>query len=155
METSYRIFSGAAAALGALVAPIAPLVLCAIAFIGADFVTGVAANRTVVRRAGRKWYFESRKAWRTAVKLSLVITAITLAGLIDTCIFGSLSLNLARLFTGFVCGVELWSFLENCAQFSDTPLFRGLQRCVRRIGTDAKWKESFTGKEGQSGRKNP
>ena len=45
METSYRLFSGAAAAAGALFAPAAPLVLCAALFIGADFATGTAADR--------------------------------------------------------------------------------------------------------------
>ena len=36
------------------------------------------------------------------------------------------------LFTGFACGVEFWSFLENAAQLSDAPLFRWLKRYVRR-----------------------
>ena len=43
-----------------------------------------------------------------------------------------MGLNVARLFTGFTCGVELWSFLENASQLSDAPLFRWLRRYVRR-----------------------
>ena len=43
-----------------------------------------------------------------------------------------MDLHAARLFTGFACGVEFWSFLENAAQLSDAPLFRWLKRYVRR-----------------------
>lgn len=138
METLYRYFSGTAAAVAGLFAPAAPLVACAVVFIGIDFLTGVAASRAAARRAGRPWWFESRKAWRTITKLGLAVVAIGMAWLIDDCILGFLELHLARLFTGFLCGVELWSFLENAAQISDAPLFRWLQRYVRRqIGKEA------------------
>ncbi len=132
METLFKYLSGAAAAAAGLFAPIAPLVACAVVFIGIDFLTGVAASRAAARQAGRDWWFESREAWRTVVKLGLVVTAIAMSWLIDTCILGFLQLNIARLFTGFTCGVELWSFLENASQLSDAPLFRWLQRYVRR-----------------------
>lgn len=132
METSYRIFSGLAASCAARFAPIAPLVVCLLVFIGTDFLTGVAADRATARSEGRIWYFESRKAWRTVVKLALAVTAVVMAWLLDRCILGSPDPNIARLFTGFACGVELWSFLENAALLSDAPLFRGLQRLVRR-----------------------
>lgn len=131
METSYRLFSGAAAAAGALFAPAAPLVLCAALFIGADFATGTAADRARCRRAGRRWYFESRKARRTVVKAATVIAAIALAWLLDSCILARTTPCLAKCFAGFACGVELWSFLENCTQLSDAPFFRLLQRYVR------------------------
>ncbi len=132
METLFKYLSGAAAAAAGLFAPIAPLVACAVVFIGIDFLTGVAASRAAARQAGREWWFESREAWRTVVKLGLVVTAIGMSWLIDTCILGFLQLNIARLFTGFTCGVELWSFLENASQLSDAPLFRWLKRYVRR-----------------------
>lgn len=83
-------------------------------------------------REGRAWYFESCKAWRTVLKLTLAVTAISMAWLIDSCVLDFMQLNLARLLTGFTCGVELWSFLENAAQLSDAPLFRWLRRYVRR-----------------------
>lgn len=132
METLFRFISGTAAALAALFAPIAPLVACAMVFIGIDFLSGVAASRALARREGRSWYFESCEAWRTVLKLALVVTAIAMAWLIDCCILDFMELRTARLFTGFTCGVELWSFLENAAQLSDAPLFRWLRRYVRR-----------------------
>ena len=67
-----------------------------------------------------------------------LVTAIAMAWLIDSCILDFMQLNVARLFTGFTCGVELWSFLENAAQLSDAPLFRWLRRYVhRRIRKEA------------------
>ena len=132
METLYRLVSGAAAGIAALFAPIGPLVACAVVFIGIDFLSGVAASRAAARREGRAWYFESREAWRTVLKLALAITAIAMAWLIDSCILDFMELNVARLFTGFTCGVERGSFLENAPQLSDAPLFRWLRRYVRR-----------------------
>lgn len=138
METLYRLLSGAAAALAALFAPIAPHVGCAVCFIGVDFLTGVAADRAAARRRGMPWYFESRRAWRTVLKLGFALMAIALAWLIDCCVLDFLQLRLARLFTGFLCGVELWSFLENASQLSQAPLFRWLQRYVKsRLGEQA------------------
>ena len=104
METLYRLVSGLTAGFIALFAPIGPLVACAMAFIGIDFLSGVAASRA----------------------------AIAMAWLIDSCVLDFMQLNVARLFTGFTCGVELWSFLENAAQLSDAPLFHWLRRYVRR-----------------------
>lgn len=132
MEVLYRFISGVAAGFVALFAPIGTLVVCVVTFIGIDFVTGVAASRVIARREGREWYFESNEAWRTILKLGLTITAIAMAWLIDSCILDFMQLNIARLFTGFTCGVELWSFLENAAQLSDAPLFRWMRRYVHR-----------------------
>lgn len=132
MEVLFRYISGAAAGVAALFAPIAPLVVCAVLFIAVDFLTGVAASRAEARREGRTWYFESCEARRTVLKLSFTVTAIAMAWLIDSCILDFLHLNLAKLFTGFTCGVELWSFLENASQLSEAPLFRWLKRYVHR-----------------------
>ena len=132
MEALFRFVSGAAAGIAALFAPIGPLVATTVVFIGVDFLSGVAADRAAALREGRAWYFESCKAWRTVLKLTLAVTAISMAWLIDSCVLDFMPLNLARLLTGFTCGVELWSFLENAAQLSDAPLFRWLRRYVRR-----------------------
>ena len=61
-------------------APTGPPVATTVVFIGIDFLSGVAADRTSARREGRAWYFESCKAWRTVVKLTLAVTAIAWHG---------------------------------------------------------------------------
>ena len=101
METLYRLVSGLTAGFIALFAPIGPLVACAMAFIGIDFLSGVAASRAAARRKGHTWYFESCEAWRTVLKLGLTVTAIAMAWLIDSCVLDFMQLNVARLFTGF------------------------------------------------------
>ena len=132
MEALYKFFSGLLLSLVGLFAPAAPMILCTMLFIAIDFLSGVAADRAAARKEGRTWYFESAKAWRTIRKAAFVVVALAMAWLIDSCILDFMHLRLARLFAGFTCGVELWSFLENAAQLSDAPLFEWLRRYVHR-----------------------
>lgn len=53
-----------------------------------------------------------------------------MAYLIDTQILDFIHLNLTKLFAGFVCGVEMWSFLENACRISDSSLLDYLRRWV-------------------------
>ncbi len=131
MEALYRYANGCAGSLVALFAPVAPLMWCVAAFIGVDFATGVAASRAEARRDGRAWYFESREAWRTVRKLGFAIVAIAMARIVDTLPAGLFPPDFARLFAGFVCGVEMWSFLENACRMGDSRLLRRLRRFVR------------------------
>ena len=132
MEALCRYVSGLAAGVLSLLAPIVPTVSCALLFIAADFVSGVAASSAEARRQKRKWYFESREAWRTVSKTGFVITAIAMSWILECCVLDFVTLNITRMFAGFVCGVELWSFLENASVLSDAPLFEWLKRYVRR-----------------------
>lgn len=132
MESAGKYLWSGAAGLCALFAPIQGLVLCAVAFVAVDFATGVAASRCRARREGEKWRFSSRRAWDTAAKLVFVMAGIMLAWLLDSVILTFVELNLARVFTGFVCGMEFWSYLENAADISGQPLFRALRRLLKR-----------------------
>lgn len=137
MEALYRYFSGCLAALVALFAPVMSMVWCVVGFISFDFVTGVAASFAETRRAGREWYFESRMAWHTVVKMGFTIIALLMAYTIDVVLLDFMQLNLTRLFAGFVCGVEMWSFLENACRISSSPLLRHLRRIVKtKIGEE-------------------
>lgn len=128
MEQICKYVSGILCALYGIFCPIRPLVICACVFVGIDFVTGVAASFVSARREGRKWAFESRKAWNTVTKMLFVMAGIALAWLIDAVILNFMQLHLAKLFTGFVCGVEFWSYLENAALVSRHPVFLHLRR---------------------------
>jgi hypothetical protein len=97
-----------------------------------DFITGVIASHAEARREGREWWFESRKAWRTVIKAGFVAIAIVMMWVLDYHVLEFMNLNMAKLFTGFVCGVELWSFLENAATISRAPLFEWMSRWVKR-----------------------
>lgn len=132
MEILFKYISAVIASLCGLLCPIAPLVTTAILFVVVDFVTGIIASCVVARREGRPWWFESRKAWRTVAKAGFVAIAIVMMWIIDHCLLEFMHLNLANLFTGFVCGVELWSFLENAQTISGSSLFEWMGRWVRR-----------------------
>ncbi len=132
METFFKYAAGAAASLLALLAPVKPLVICALVFIAIDFATGVAASWKRAWLRGEPWAFESRRAWTTVAKLAFVMGGIVLAWMLDTYILEFLHMNLAKLFTGFVCGVEFWSYLENAAEISDHPVFRKLRRYMKK-----------------------
>ena len=132
MEVLFRYFSAFVASLCGLLCPIAPLITTATLFIVVDFITGVVASRTEARREGREWWFESRKAWRTVIKAGFVAIAIVMMWVLDYHVLEFMHLNMAKLFTGFVCGVELWSFLENAATISRAPLFEWMSRWVKR-----------------------
>ena len=71
METLYRLVSGLTAGFTRrLVRPhSARWWHVPSAFIGIDFLSGVAASRAAARRKGHTWYFESCEAWRTVLKL--------------------------------------------------------------------------------------
>ena len=131
MEALFRYFSGCLVALAALFAPVVPLVWCVVGFIAFDFLTGVLASRADARREGGEWYFTSSQAWHTAEKLGFAIIALCMAYLIDTLMLDFMHLNLTKLFAGFVCGVEMWSFLENAFRISSSPMLDYLRRWVR------------------------
>lgn len=132
MEVLFRYFSAFVASLCGLLCPIAPLITTATLFIVVDFITGVIASHAEARREGRRWWFESRKAWRTVIKAGFVAIAIVMMWVLDYHVLEFMNLNMAKLFTGFVCGVELWSFLENAATISRAPLFEWMSRWVKR-----------------------
>ncbi len=139
MEVLYKFFSGCLISFAALFAPVVPLIWCVVGFICFDFLTGVMASRTEAREAGREWFFESHLAWHTAQKLGFTIIALCMAYVIDKMVLDFLQMNLTKLFAGFVCGVEMWSFLENACRVSDSPLLRYIKRYVRRkVGEEVK-----------------
>jgi phage-related holin len=126
-----RFISGIVCALGALFMPARPLIVCAGLFVMIDFVIGGVASRTRAKRTGGEWRFESRKAWRTLYKAVFAMTGICMAWLLDSLILDFAHLNLAKLFTGFVCGVEFWSYLENAADISNHPMFEALRKLMK------------------------
>lgn len=131
IDNFFRYLIGLITGIFSLFAPIASLITCAVVFVAIDFVTGVLASRKVARKQGYEWGFESDKAWDTVIKLVFILAGIALSWLIDSKILAHMDLNLANLFTGFVCGVEFWSYLENAAIISNHPIFRYLKRFMR------------------------
>lgn len=132
MNTLYRYICGAVSGIAALFAPLVPLIWSVAGFILFDFLTGVWASLAEQRRKGQEWYLESHLAWHTVEKLGFTTIALTMCFVIDAVILCHPEIELARLFAGFVCGVELWSFTENACRISDSPLLRHIRKIVRQ-----------------------
>lgn len=131
-NTLVKLIFGLFSAIIGIFSPIIGLVCCAITFVAVDFLTGVIASRHRAKRLNEAWSFESRRAWDTIRKMAVIIVGIALAWLIDSMILDFAQLRLANLFTGFVCGVELWSFLENGAEVCNYPPFRWLKQFMSK-----------------------
>ena len=132
MEAMYRVINGFMMSFVALFSPIQPVVMCALVFIAVDFVTGVLASRCEAKRRGDRWYFSSHEAWRTIRKAGFVLLTIGMCWLVESCILNFVTLNITRIVAGAICGVEMWSFLENASVLSDGKLFKWLRNYVRR-----------------------
>ena len=131
MENTLKYLWGCATGIFALFVPVQGLIVCAMVFVAIDFVTGVVAGRCRASRAGLEWNFSSRRAWNTVTKLIFVMAGIALAWMLDSMVLTFVQLHLAKIFTGFVCGVEFWSYLENAADISGHPVFRALKRLLK------------------------
>ena len=128
----YKIVNGLILGFAALFSPIQSVVICAMVFIAIDFVTGVLASHCEAKRKGEKWFFSSHEAWRTIRKAGFVLLTITMSWLIESCILNFITLNLTRIIAGAICGVEMWSFLENASVLSDARIFEWLRNYVKR-----------------------
>lgn len=130
MDTLLKWIMAVVGSLLSLFSPVTPLVLCALIFVMIDFVMGILAGRKRAARQHKDWYFSSDKAWKTVIKLTCIVVGIGMCHLIDTQIIDFMNLHLAKLFTGMVCGIEMWSYLENAMEISDALVFRSLQKYV-------------------------
>ena len=127
-----KMFAGCFASLAALVCDnLLPLFITIIVFELMDFATGVIKSAALAKRAGRRFAFESIKAWRTIYKMVFILIGVVLAEMLDATIAEETRLRFANWFTAFCCGVEFWSFLENAAVISDHPLFRWLRKFMK------------------------
>ena len=128
-----KYISGIIAGVMSFFAPVEPLLLCAMTFVAVDFLTGVLADRRRARTEGGEWHFESRKAWHTITKLCFVMAGIVLAWMMDSLLLPIANLRLANIFTGFVCGVEFWSYLENATIASGAKTFAEFADYVKKM----------------------
>lgn len=126
-----KILSGMFAGyVGVYTQNLLPLFIAVLVFETIDFITGCWKSSVIAHRRGRKFAFESIKAWRTIYKIVFIMVGIVLAEILDT-IVSEERLRLANIFTAFTCGVEFWSFLENAAVISNHPIFRWLRKYMQ------------------------
>ena len=121
----------------AMIDPLLPMLISAPMFILLNFTTGVWAGKVRARREGQSWKFENDKAWKTIFKIGFTLVGILMAEELETRILDFMTLNLAKMFAGFVAGVEFWSFLGNAAEITDYSVFRALKKLMKKKVEDA------------------
>lgn len=104
------------------------------AFILADFYFGYQLSRKVKKEnptATSSGKLESCKWWHTIIKGKDAGIFIALAYLADQFIFRWETPTCALTVTGFICGAEFWSMLENQAYISDRKWAVWIRKYVR------------------------
>ena len=61
------------------------------------------------------------------------MAGIVLAWMMDSLLLPIANLRLANIFTGFVCGVEFWSYLENATIASGAKTFAEFADYVKKM----------------------
>lgn len=102
--------------------PLAVLMLWFFIFVACDMVTGVSAS------IKERKIITSNKLSRTIKKLVMYCTVIILVHAIDKDMLTIVDLGLARICSAIICGIELYSILENCYRLTGNRVFKILTR---------------------------
>ena len=108
----------------AFLEPLGVLMLWFFIFIAVDMITGISAS------IKERKIIESNKLRKTVYKLFMYCTVIVLVHGIDVEMITMIDLNLAKISSAIICGIELYSILENCYRITGNNVFRILTRFV-------------------------
>lgn len=98
--------------------PLWVLMLWFFIFVGVDMITGISAA------VKERQIIESNKLRKTIYKLFMYCTVIVLVHAIDTEMITLVNLGLARICSAIICGIELYSILENCYRITGNTVFK-------------------------------
>lgn len=122
------LLSGTMGWLSTFFAPIWTVITVVCAFILIDAILG---TRVSITRGGK---FESRRLWSTLKKFGNCAMIISCCHLMDTEILKSIDMHLVEAFSGIVCGVELWSMIENLQAIDPTGPWKIFSKFIRSKG---------------------
>ena len=100
--------------------PLWVLMLWFFIFVAVDMVTGISAA------VKERQIIESNKLRKTIYKLFMYCTVIVLVHAIDKEMITLVDLGLARICSAIICGIELYSILENCYRITGNRVFKVL-----------------------------
>lgn len=98
-------------------APLYILIFWMFVFVIVDMVTGMLASKK------RGEILSSKKLKRTIAKIGWYSTVIILAEGMDNGVLPFIALHASQLVTGIICGVELYSNLENLHSLTGNKVF--------------------------------
>lgn len=122
------LLTGAVGWCSTFFAPIWSVILVVCLFIFIDAILGTKVSMT------REGKFESRRLWSTIKKFGNCAMIISCCHLMDTEILKSVDFHLVEAFSGIVCGVELWSMIENLQAIDPTGPWRIFSKFIRSKG---------------------
>ena len=120
-----NIATGIVATVAGYFAPVKGMAIVMLSAIIIDLLSGVWA--ALVKREG----IQSKKLWRTAYKLLFAFVIVNLMHSIDI-EMGIPGVTTSKIVALFITGFEVWSILENAAIISDHPIFKVLQKYMRK-----------------------
>ena len=100
--------------------PLAVLMLWFFIFVACDMITGIGAA------VKERQIIESNKLRKTIYKLFMYCLTIVLVHAIDVYMITIIHLGLAKLCATIICGIELYSILENCYRITGNQVFKVL-----------------------------
>ncbi|MBO7735222.1 MAG: phage holin family protein [Methanobrevibacter sp.] len=98
--------------------PLWVLMLWFFIFIACDFITGISAS------IKERQVITSNKLSRTIKKMLMYCMVIVLVHAIDKDMLVFIDLSLARICATIICGIELYSILENCYRLTGNQVFK-------------------------------
>ena len=117
-----RLWSYLITSIIAFFEPVGVVLLWMLIFIFADMLAGMYASL----REGK--HLESHKMQKTVVKVITYSTSIILLHGLDTYMITFLECGLAKIGATIICGIELYSILENFYRATGNEVFRVLTK---------------------------
>lgn len=117
-----RLWSYLIASIGAFFEPLGVVLLWMLIFIMADMFAGMYASL----KEGK--HLESHKMQKTIVKIITYSTSIILLHGLDTYMITFIDCGLAKIGATIICGIELYSILENFYRATGNEVFRVLTK---------------------------
>ena len=117
-----RIWSYLIASLASFFEPVSVVILWMLIFIFADMLAGMYASL----KEGK--HLESHKMQKTVVKVITYSTSIVLLHGLDTYMVTFMECGLAKIGATIICGIELYSILENFYRATGNEVFKVLTR---------------------------
>lgn len=118
--------------------PLWVLILWFLIFVCCDAITGISAA------IKERQIITSNKLQKTIIKLMMYSMTIILLHSIDSFMIIRIDIGLARICAAVICGIELYSILENCYRITGNRIFKILtQFTLKKIedNTGVKIKE--------------
>ena len=115
---AHKIWSYVIVATLSFMEPLWVLILWFLIFVALDTITGVSAS------IKERKIITSNQLRKTIQKLMMYSMTIVLCHAIDVYMLTFIEVGLARLTSTIICGIELYSILENCYRITGNRIFK-------------------------------